>query len=181
MSTSQIYYLDMKGTSQVDYLDIKSTSQLESLEEVKDIFLGLSSFSVVLLCEPITRVPIVSSVLYKAIIHHHFGGWHDPGQHAVLPVAGLNRALHVGCWLTFRKHICVLIYILLQATIIVGACSVLCLAVKSFVSLWWCIVEYKRSGILQYRGQADRGYKKTEPDPDISNLLFVSFKRNRIF
>ena len=31
------------------------------------------------------------------------------------------------------------------------------------------------------RGQTDRGYKKTEPDPDICNLLFVSFKRNRIF
>ena len=31
------------------------------------------------------------------------------------------------------------------------------------------------------RGQTDRGYKKTEPDPDICNLLFVTFKRNRIF
>ena len=31
------------------------------------------------------------------------------------------------------------------------------------------------------RGQTDRGYKKTEPDPDIGSLLFVSFKRNRIF
>ena len=31
------------------------------------------------------------------------------------------------------------------------------------------------------RGQADSGYKKTEPEPDISNVLFVSFNRNRIF
>ena len=45
--------------------------------------------SVVLLCEAITRVPIVSSVLYKVSIQHHFSGWRDPGQHAVLPVAAL--------------------------------------------------------------------------------------------
>ena len=31
------------------------------------------------------------------------------------------------------------------------------------------------------RGQTDRGYKKPEPEPDISTLLFVSFNRNRIF
>ena len=109
-----------------------------------------------LLCEAITRVPIVSSVLYKDIIHHHFGGWRDPGQHAVLPVAGAARALHVGCWLTFRNHIFVFISILLQATIFVGACSVLCLAGKSFVSLWWRIAVYEQSGILQY-GTSDKG------------------------
>ena len=49
----------------------------------------------------------------------------------------------------------------------------------------------KTSGVLRggasifltppHRGQTDRGYKKTEPDPDIGSLLFVSFKRNRIF
>ena len=112
-----------------------------------------------LLCEAITRVPVVSSVLYKAIIHHHFGGWREPGQHVVLPVAGTTRALHGGCWLTFCNHICVFISILLKATyctIFVGACSVLCLAGKSFVSLWWCIAVYERSGILQY-GTSDKG------------------------
>ena len=31
------------------------------------------------------------------------------------------------------------------------------------------------------RGQTDRGYKKPEPEPDISTLLFLSFNRNRIF
>ena len=31
------------------------------------------------------------------------------------------------------------------------------------------------------RGQTDRGYKKPEPEPDISTHLFVSFNRNRIF
>ena len=34
---------------------------------------------------------------------------------------------------------------------------------------------------LILRGQTDRGYKKPEPEPDFSNLLFVSFNWNRIF
>ena len=36
----------------------------------------------------------------------------------------------------------------------------------------------KREILWQFQ---DRGYKKTEPNPGICILLFVSFKRNRIF
>ena len=67
MSTSQIYYLDMKGTSQVDYLDTKSTSQLESLKEVKDIYLGLSSSAK---CYCVSHHQSTNSIIFTVQSYH---------------------------------------------------------------------------------------------------------------
>ena len=148
MSTSQIYYLDMKGTSQVDYLDTKSTSQLESLKEVKDIYLGLSSSAK---CYCVSHHQSTNSIIFTVQSYHtssfRWLAW--PRVACSPPCCGRYQ----GCWLTFCNHICVFISILLQAmfcTIFFGAAG------KSFVSLWWCIAVYKRSGILQY-GTSDKG------------------------
>ena len=35
--------------------------------------------------------------------------------------------------------------------------------------------------MVMTRSQTDRGYKKPEPEPDFSTVLFVSFNRNRNF
>ena len=68
----------------------------------------------------------------------------------VLPVAGAPRPCMVAAGSPFA------IMNEYSYLFFVGACIVLCLAGKSFVSLWWCIAVYERSQIFQY-GTSDKG------------------------